>query len=363
MIDWPTFDLILLGLVMLGYVRHGSGPATRFHDPVSLGLAGALGAESAAVPAIAEAAVIPEIAGAAALPALAGAGEVAGGLAGADLFGSAGAAGSLAGDLGAGGIFGGAAPALDTAGALGGGADLAAETAAPTTANAALSPAASVVTDAAGGGTPGATSAATPLSSAASTGVSPTGTGTSLGADAGAGFSGGGGGTASSSGVGGWLGNNWDKVAKAGISGLGLLMAQNQGNQPLPAEASLQNAAESAQTTAQTLQGYQITGTLPPGMKQIVDMNNASAKAAIKSQYAGLGYGGSTAEKQAIQQVDQASTAQIAQLANQLAAQGMSFAQLSASEFNNLLQAQMAHETAFQNSLAKFASGLAGAIS
>lgn len=157
-------------------------------------------------------------------------------------------------------------------------------------------------------------------------------------------------------GVGGFLGKNWPQVAGLGLAGINFL----KGNEPVPGQAEMQRSAAEQGSLGRTLSAYQLSGTLPPGMKAIVDQNSEAAKAAIRSQYAKAGYSNSSAENQALAQVDQASMAQIAQIADHLAQQGRSWISMSNAEFDHLLQTELASEAGFQKSLASFAGGLAG---
>jgi hypothetical protein len=125
-------------------------------------------------------------------------------------------------------------------------------------------------------------------------------------------------------------------------------------------EAGVQRAAAEAQSMGKTLSSYQFSGTLPSGLQDVVNSQESAAEAALKSRYAGLGLAGSTMEGQALGQIKQAKAAQVAVIAQQLAAEGRSWSTLSADEFNKLMAAQQAQDTAFNASLAKFASGLAG---
>lgn len=375
MIDFALFDLIVLALAIGGYLRYPRRSV--LHDPVSATLAGLFGAADA---------------GAAAAGA-AGVGEAAAGLAeGAGAFGST--AGITAADIApawAGLSAADAGAAAGGAGLFGTGTQLAsmglsdipatAAAGAPSAAAPAgsvagsliSSPAATTTAPLAGVSTPaaavgptttgtfdwlihpfgiGATNASDAVTATdlAGNAVSPT-------ASTAANFFGGGGGSTGLIGkAGDFIANNPLQVAGLGLGGAMALM----GNKPLPSQAQLQELAAEQGTVGRTLAGYSQTGTLPPGMQQVIDANTASAKAAIRSKYASLGYSGSSAEIQALQQVDQAAAGQVAQIANQLLQQGKDFSSLSAQEFEALLNAEQQQQTGLSNSIAKFAGGLAG---
>lgn len=141
----------------------------------------------------------------------------------------------------------------------------------------------------------------------------------------------------------------------------GLLASQLfRGNQPYPAEQSIQNLATNTGTQGAALSAYINSGTLPPGAQQAVSSATEAAKATTRSRYANLGLTGSTMEAQALQGIDQHAAAQTFQIADQLLAQGADYTKISGSLYNTLLQTQAAQDQEFQKALMTFAGGLGG---
>ena len=132
------------------------------------------------------------------------------------------------------------------------------------------------------------------------------------------------------------------------------------GDKPLPAEAQIQQAAGEAQSQSATLEAYQRSGTLPPGLESVVDQQFNAAKASVVDQYSKLGLGNSTMLADKLNQLRVEKSGQIAQFADMLAKQGISWAGLSAQEFGQLLSAQTAQQNQFTAALGSFAGGLAG---
>ncbi len=167
---------------------------------------------------------------------------------------------------------------------------------------------------------------------------------------------GGGGGGAAGGGLGKILGNPGVLLA-GGALGADILM----GNQPLPAQNQLTQAAGEAASMGRGLSSYIFSGTLPPGAQEAVTNATTAATAKIKSSFAALGMAGSTAESQAVQQIHEAAAAQTFQMADQLLKQGANYSQLSDQLYQTLLQTQMSQENALTQSIGTFAAGLAGA--
>lgn len=154
----------------------------------------------------------------------------------------------------------------------------------------------------------------------------------------------------------GFFEKNPGALIAGGLLGANMLM----GDKPLPAEASIQQAAGEAQSHANVLQAYQTSGTLPPGLQSLVDQQTSSAEAELRSSFAKSGLSGSTMEAEQLGQLKRAKAGQIAALADNLAKQGIQWAGLSAQEMGQLLTAQQAQDTAFTQSLGLFAGGLSG---
>src|SRR5229473_2413077 len=97
------------------------------------------------------------------------------------------------------------------------------------------------------------------------------------------------------------------------------------------------------------------------GLQSAVDSTTRANEAQIRSTFARMGLSGSTPEAQAIAGAKDQATGRIAKIAADLFAQGVSLANLSSAEWTSILNAQLSEDQAFNNSLSKFASGLAGA--
>jgi hypothetical protein len=154
----------------------------------------------------------------------------------------------------------------------------------------------------------------------------------------------------------GFFEKNPGALIAGGLLGANMLL----GDKPLPAEAAIQQNAGEAASHARTLEAYQQSGTLPPGLQSIVDQQTSAAEAELRSSFAKNGLSGSTMEAEQLGQLKRAKAGQIAALADNLAKQGIQWAGLSAQEFGQLLSAQQAQDAAFTQSLGLFAGGLAG---
>ncbi len=128
------------------------------------------------------------------------------------------------------------------------------------------------------------------------------------------------------------------------------------------AGTALQSQGADAASQGRTLTAFRQSGTLPAGLQSVVDANTNAAVAKIRSSYANLGLSGSTMESQAIEQAKQGASGQVAEIANQLAQQGMQWSGLASEDSARVLSAQMQQDQQFQNSLALFARGLAGGM-
>lgn len=154
----------------------------------------------------------------------------------------------------------------------------------------------------------------------------------------------------------GYLSQNPGLLLAAAPLAANLLM----GNQPLPAEGTLQDQAASEASVGNTLSAYGLSGTLPSGLQDALNMNENAGIASVESQYGKLGLAGSTMEGQAEQQIKEATAAQQATLANQLLAQGAQYTGMSQSALTSLMQTQLAQETALQSAIGSFSGALAG---
>lgn len=152
-----------------------------------------------------------------------------------------------------------------------------------------------------------------------------------------------------------------DPLRALGVAGLGanLLFGDPKS---LPAERSLEQQAGEAGRMARTLAGYQQSGTLPSGFQSIVDQQFNAAKGAVVDQYSRLGLGNSTMLADKLNSLRAEKTAEVAQLANRFAAEGIEWSRLNAEDLTAILGAQTNQEVAFQSAVSSFARGLAGGV-
>lgn len=114
-------------------------------------------------------------------------------------------------------------------------------------------------------------------------------------------------------------------------------------------------------------------GSLPSGAESEINQAVASAKASIRSQYAGMGLSGSTMEAQALAEIDQNAITQRFQVAQQMAQTGLNEIQTgqgvvgggvqatggAASIYNNLLNQSLQQDQALQSAVSNFAGQVA----
>lgn len=121
-----------------------------------------------------------------------------------------------------------------------------------------------------------------------------------------------------------------------------------------------QGTAGNLTSQGQSLLNSLNTGQLPAGAQQTLDQATASAKARIRSQYAGMGLSGSTMETQALNQVDQQAEAQKFQMIQDLVKTGITETQLGDQIYDSLLKSTLAQDQALSNSISRFAAASAG---
>lgn len=134
--------------------------------------------------------------------------------------------------------------------------------------------------------------------------------------------------------------------------------ALNQG--PSKEQKALLRQAQQLGAQGQQLAGYLQNGTLPPGAQAGLDQAAASAKAAIRSQYAKMGLSGSTMERQALAAVDERIKAQGFAYAANLLNQGVSETGLSGQLYNYLINANQRQNDALSAAIANFVGSAAG---
>ena len=160
--------------------------------------------------------------------------------------------------------------------------------------------------------------------------------------------------------IGGALSSNAGLLIPAATLGYEALTQGNQG----PSQTQLTDA-ELQQAQQLGLQGSSLintlnTGVLPPGLQSAIQQSTASAKAAIRSQYAQMGLSGSTMEQQAMQQIDQQAAQQTFAQIQQLVQMGVSETTLSNRIYSQLMQSQIAQDNQLSSALTNFAGAAAG---
>jgi hypothetical protein len=164
-----------------------------------------------------------------------------------------------------------------------------------------------------------------------------------------------------------------------GLGALALLMGLKKSNQQPPGTAPLNQVANAAnnQFGALNAEGQQflqpsLTGQLPPGLEAQVTQALNDAIATTKGRYASLGLGNSTMASDQIAYLQLQAEAmrgtlaqQLAQTGTQLISQATNDLSISAGIYSNLMNAQIAQDTALETSVSQFAGSLAlaGAIS
>ena len=132
------------------------------------------------------------------------------------------------------------------------------------------------------------------------------------------------------------------------------------GTQPVKGTNALNQQAQQLSAQAAAMQSYLQTGQLPPGVQGTIDQAAQAAKTSIKSQYAASGQTGSSAESQALSQVDANAVSQAGTLAMEMFNSGLTEAGMANQLYTTLLQQATGQDTAFSNALSKFATAAAG---
>jgi len=149
--------------------------------------------------------------------------------------------------------------------------------------------------------------------------------------------------------------------AGAYIGAAGLGYEALKGNPPIPNLSTLNNIAGQAESNSQSLINAELSGQLPPGAAARVQQGLEGAQAEIRSQFAGMGLTGSSAETDALANASQQASAQSFQIASQMAQQGISLAGLPASIYEAITQQVLGEDQQFQNAIVQFASAAGGA--
>lgn len=169
--------------------------------------------------------------------------------------------------------------------------------------------------------------------------------------------------TATGSGGGGILGSLEKAVGKNPLGALaaggGLLYNMFTGSNTNKEIGQLKAQANAFGTQGNALASYLQSGTLPTGLQALVDRASNSAKAQVRSTFAGMGLSGSTQEATALQQVDQNTLITTAQIGEGLLTTGINESNLS----TQLLEGVIGAQTAQNKQTASAISGLAAALS
>lgn len=171
------------------------------------------------------------------------------------------------------------------------------------------------------------------------------------------------GGTGSSTGTGivSQLENAFQKNPLGVLAGGGgLLYSLISGSQLQGNINQLQGQASALSSQAGQLESYLQSGTLPAGLQTQVNQATQSAKAQVRSYYAGLGLSGSSMEQQALQQVDQNAITSTAQIGEQLLQTGINESSLSGELLEGVIGANQKQAQSTGTAIASLAAALSG---
>jgi hypothetical protein len=150
----------------------------------------------------------------------------------------------------------------------------------------------------------------------------------------------------------------------AGGLGYNLLKGGGSAATSTPSGGALNTQAANLAQSSPALMQYLTSGTLPAGMKAGLDKATADAKTAAISNAAKSGMPTDPSQNSSLQQelaaIDQQAQITTAQLGQQLLQSGLSEAQLSASDYSTLLQADQTQQKQISDSIANFAKALGG---
>ena len=102
-------------------------------------------------------------------------------------------------------------------------------------------------------------------------------------------------------------------------------------------------------------------GPLPPGAQALVNQQQNAGMANVRSTYDKLGLSGSTMEAQAQQSVNEQTMGTAFKISQDMMIQGMKATGLSEAMYSEIMQANVAQDTAFAKAIGNFAAALAGA--
>jgi hypothetical protein len=127
----------------------------------------------------------------------------------------------------------------------------------------------------------------------------------------------------------------------------------------LPGQSQLSSEAYDLAANATQNMAYLNAGTLPPGVQAAIGNATNAAKAQTRSLYAAHGMSGSSAEVQALQQIESSASAQGTQIAMQLLQQGVSETNISANLYSQIMRSALSQDQSLGTALATLAGGAA----
>ena len=149
------------------------------------------------------------------------------------------------------------------------------------------------------------------------------------------------------------------QAAGIGLSG-GMMLKNLMGDQTVPGQGQLTDAQKRLSEQSQQMMGYLNNGQLPAGAQASLDRMVKNAQAAVRSQFASHGMSGSTAEQDAMQQIQTNALIAQNQMATQLFGQGVQLAGMDMNAINNIITQNTAAAKEMGQSLSNFAAALAG---
>jgi hypothetical protein len=156
--------------------------------------------------------------------------------------------------------------------------------------------------------------------------------------------------------AGSWLGSH----PQAALAALGLGMNLMKGDQKPAFQGNLEGVAGDLSAQGKRLGNYLQSGTLPPGVGASLQAAHDAAAATIRSRYAARGQSGSSAEAADLSNLANTTVTQGASIASNLLSQGISEQQFAGQIYSQLMQASIAQDKAFSDSIARFSGALAG---
>lgn len=144
-------------------------------------------------------------------------------------------------------------------------------------------------------------------------------------------------------------------LLSGGLLGLNALKSQK-----IPGLAPIQQQAGQLGAAGKQLSQPLLTGKLPAGAQAAVDEAVRSNQANVRSQFANMGLSGSTMESTALQEAALRGQELTFQIAQSMAQLGLQDTALSSDLLKTIMQAQLQNDNALSQSIANFATALAG---